>query len=214
MNFAEKARGKLKSEIFTEEDLKICFFDSTTKAIYNGISRSLHSKEFLKLKRGLYVFGTRYQKGNVSQFAIANKMYTPSYVSFESALSFHNLIPEAVYITTSACQLRKKKEFTTHLGKFSYDYIPCSPFFAGVESQKNSSNTLVADAIKALFDLIYVRRLKYDSLKHLEEDLRIDLNEFKTHVDRYTVKDLESLAQSYKKKNVTQFFQTLVRGMK
>ena len=37
---------------------------------------------------------------------IANQIYYPSYISFEFALSYYNLIPEGVYSITSASTLR------------------------------------------------------------------------------------------------------------
>ena len=78
-------------------------------AINSGVARSLKSNDFLRLKRGLFLFSKKLRNGSISKLSIANKLYGPSYVSFESALSYHGLIPEAVYTTTSACFQRKSK---------------------------------------------------------------------------------------------------------
>ncbi len=54
-----------------------------------------------KLRRGYYLFAdTPLDEPALS--LIANRLYAPSYVSFESALSRHGLIPEGVYAVTSA----------------------------------------------------------------------------------------------------------------
>ena len=50
-------------------------------------------------------------------FLIANKIYNPSYVSFEMALSYYRLIPEGVYSITSATA-KKTIKFKTTVGDF------------------------------------------------------------------------------------------------
>ena len=51
---------------------------------------------FLKLKNGLYCLADQ----PPSEMAIANRLYDPSYLSFEFALSYYHLIPEAAYVMT------------------------------------------------------------------------------------------------------------------
>ena len=62
----------------------------------------------------------------------------PSFISFESALSYHGLIPEAVCEVTSSCHLSKKKRFETSIGIFSYTHSPVKPFFLEVEKDEES----------------------------------------------------------------------------
>ena len=211
MNFATILRSKLTYDSFTDNDLKTTFQDKSPSAILSGLSRSLRSKDIIKLKRGIYVFGESLRRAPVSKFSVANKMATPSYVSFESALSFHGLIPEAVYATTSASPQRKEKLFQTHLGDFSFEYIPCQPFFMGVENQKKQSVFLIATPIKALFDFVYRKRKSYRKLQELEVDLRIDQDELKQALIGLSYRDLETLALSYRKKNVASLFELLAR---
>ena len=61
-------------------------------------------------------------------------MISPSYISFESALSYRGLIPEAVYTTTSAC-LKRARRFASKVGLFSFTPIPARAFMEehGVE---------------------------------------------------------------------------------
>jgi predicted transcriptional regulator of viral defense system len=50
-----------------------------------------------RLRRGLYAV-----EGELpSQYALANRLYRPSYISMETALSYHHLIPETVYSMTA-----------------------------------------------------------------------------------------------------------------
>lgn len=53
-----------------------------------------------KLARGFYVFADE-DLSEAELFLIANSIYSPSYVSLQSALSYHHLIPEGVYTLTS-----------------------------------------------------------------------------------------------------------------
>lgn len=214
MNFADKLRKTQKREVFTQEDIGITFQNYSREAFHSGISRSLKSGDILKLKRGLYLFGDRLQRRSVSQFVIANKMYSPSYISFETSLSYHGLIPEAVFVTTSACHQRKKKQFHTPYGDYSYDFIPCLPFFMGVEHSKEKGGVLIANPLKALFDLAYCRKKRYSDLENLEIDWRVDMEALGEYVSQYSLKDLELLAKSYRKRNITMLFEILVREYK
>lgn len=214
MNFSDKLRARLTTEIFSQTDVSIALHRTSRQAVHSGISRSLRSGDILKLKRGLYLFGERLRKQPISRFLIANKLYTPSYISFESALSYHGLVPEAVYVTTSACYLRKKKSFGTGIGEFSYDFIPVSPFFLNVEQTRDSRKALMAGPLKALFDLAYCKKLVYLGLEDMENDLRIDIDALRMLVDKHSYRELEYLASSYRKRNIMALFQLLVREMK
>ena len=214
MNFAYKLREKVRRDVFSQQDLKAILYPMSEQAIRSGVARSLKSNDFLSLKRGLFLFSKKLRKETVSKLSIANKLYGPSYVSFESALSFHGLIPEAVYTTTSACFQRKNKSFSNDLGDFSFDYVPCDPFFMGVESRKEEGGVLIATALRALFDLIYIRRKNYNSIEDVERDLRIERGDLKDAVSKFSSSEIEALAKSYKKKNIYAFYLMLVRNFK
>ena len=214
MNFAYRLRDEIQRDIFSLQELKTIYPQMSEVAIYGAVTRSLKAKEFLKLKRGLYLFSKKLRKGPVSKFLIANKLYYPSYVSFESALSYYGLIPEAVYTTSLACFQRKNKTFLNELGEFSFDYIPIKPFFIGVISNKEEGGVLIANPLRALFDLIYVRKKKYASIEDLQNDLRIEKNNLQKEVSKFSSLEIELLAKSYKKKNVIQFYEMLVRTFK
>ena len=200
--------------MFSDEDLHVAFSDKSSAALLSGLSRFLKTQDIQKIKRGLYLFGDRLRRGKVDSFVIANRLYAPSYVSFESALSFHGLIPEAVYVTTSVCLQSKKKCFHTLLGSFTYDHLPGSPFFLGVEKYETEWGGLVANPLKALFDLVYQRGSDYQSAGDLEEDLRVDLQDLAKYLEAYSYPELTVLAQSYKNQRMVRFFHRLMRDLK
>jgi len=211
MSFAQKIRKIIKHDLFGPEELRIVNSSASEASLHSGISRALKSREIIKLRRGLYLFGKELQKNPVSKFKIANKLYDPSYISFESALAYYGLIPEAVYTTTSACVLRKNKTFTNELGDFHYTYIPCYPFFMGVI---NKDGVLIASPLRALFDFIYYRHKHYDNVNDLREDLRLELHGIKREVTKFTYTQLKKLSGTYKKKNVDQFCEMLIKEYK
>jgi predicted transcriptional regulator of viral defense system len=67
------------------------------------------NKGFIKkVIKGFYIFSDLELNEKVL-FEIANRIYSPSYISFETALFWHGLIPESVYGITSASTRRTYK---------------------------------------------------------------------------------------------------------
>jgi len=108
----------------------------------------------IKLIKGCYVFC----HANFDQrmlFLVANKMTRPSYVSLESALSLHGLIPEQAFSITSVTT-QKTHAYETVKGYFTYKSIKESLFF-GYQASRQTGRppVLIADGEKALLDLLY-----------------------------------------------------------
>jgi len=106
----------------------------------------------LQLKRGLYAFPDALPP----DVFVANKLYTPSYISLEFALSYHGVIPETVYEVTSVTT-KATRRFET-LGKvFSYRKVKKTAY-TGYEIQKQQGiGFYIADAEKAFVDANYLR---------------------------------------------------------
>ena len=107
-----KNKKALKTTIFTHEEIANILKDEVSN-VNAKISYLTKQGILIRLKKGLYTFGGFYQD-SVDNIAIANRLYTPSYVSFDYALSYYGLIPERVYEVTSAT-LYAKKVFDTTL---------------------------------------------------------------------------------------------------
>lgn len=110
--------------------------------------------KIIQLRRGLYTLASPYQKVHIHPFILANRLYSPSYVSYQSALSYYGLIPEGVYTTVSATT-RKTKDWETQLGKFSYHSMQ-KDWFKGYTSLKldDRQSAFIAQPEKALLDLV------------------------------------------------------------
>lgn len=113
-------------------------------------------------------------------FIMANKIYKPSYISLEMALSYHNLIPESVYSVTSVTS-RLTRNYNTSLGHFVYHKIkPGLMFGYRLVSYKNY-NFKMAEAEKAILDFFYINsHLKSDGDF---EELRINKDAFQEKFD-------------------------------
>lgn len=146
------------------------------------------NNKIYRLKRGLYT-----DDPHENPILIANCLLTPSYVSFEYALSFYDLIPEGVYEYTSASVYsRGETRYSNHFGRFSYRNVPKKCFAYGLIS---SNGTLFATKEKALCDLLHVKpsvRSKADLSDLLFEDLRIEPEDFAglNHEDLLALCDL------------------------
>lgn len=87
---------------------------------------------------------------------IANRIYSPSYVSLESALAYHGLIPEGVFAVTSITTL-KTQSFRTLLCPFYYKTMKPSLFFGYFLLQTDGKSVKMADLEKTLFDYFYLK---------------------------------------------------------
>ncbi len=143
-------------------------------------------KKLLRIKKGLYVVVQQDGIGAISRELIANHLYGPSYISLESALSFHKLIPERVHSVRSVTT-KRAKQYETPMGIFDYRSVNSDYFAIGIQMQATEHKTmfLVASPEKALCDMIVLTSgLRLQSGKavkvYLEEDLRVDLTEKKS----------------------------------
>jgi len=165
------------------------------------INRAVATGQLIRIKRGIFSLGKRLAARPLHSFEIAQFIYGPSYISLESALSYHGLIPEAVYMTTSACILRNKT-FRNSLGDFSYNRLPINNFFIGVECiQEGDNQFLMASPWKALLDYIYCRKENWCDFTPVEESLRIELSE----LPKITRTELINFKKYYHSKRISIF---------
>lgn len=113
------------------------------------ISRMLAAGELTPLRRGLYL-----RDRTVNPLALAATIQGPSYVSFQTALAWHGLIPERVEEISSAT-LKRPSVCETAVGRYRYRHVPARVFSIGVERVADASLPwLLASPAKALCDTI------------------------------------------------------------
>jgi predicted transcriptional regulator of viral defense system len=138
-------------------------------------------KGYIKMiRKGYYAFSDLTINEQIL-FLMANKVYTPSYVSLEMALSYYNLIPEAVYGITSVAT-RKTNHFKTDYGEFIYRNIkPVLMFGYKLIAYKNY-NIKIAEIEKAVLDYFYLNA--YLNTENDFDGLRFNGTEFSQIADR------------------------------
>lgn len=195
---------------FTSQDVATLFPESEDKR-YGLVKRAIASNEIIHIRRGLYCLASKYQKKKINLYALAQHIYGPSYVSLESALSWHGWIPEAVYTLTSVSS-GKSKEFKSPLGAFSYSCVPQVVFYTGVERLADGAGNifLMATPMKALADYVYVNKKDWAGLKPAVESLRIEPEEFES----VTSEDIDTLIENYTSRRVQKFLKSLRKDLK
>lgn len=99
-------------------------------------------------------------------FSLANFIYSPSYISFESALNFHGILSQFPYLITSVTTKRNTiKDINTQ--SFSFDHVSPKLFIGFTQIDGN----LVAEPEKALLDQAYFFLKGLKSLSIDEYDL-------------------------------------------
>ena len=211
MNFlAEKAIGHTKTGIFTFGDVLTWLPHATRAAVYAHVQRALKSGEVIQLRRGLYHLSTSVFPALVSTEMLANLIYGPSYVSLESALSYHGWIPEAVHNCTSVTSGRPRHFDTPH-GRFSYVRIKQTPLMAGVLCEQATGGTfLVATPLKALADIVAARGLDWGDSGPLVSSLRIESED----IDGLTPEDFDMLDGVYYSRRARTFLSGLRKELR
>lgn len=147
----------------------------------NFLMRVTDKKEIIRLRRGLYA-----DAKHIDPWLIANRLLSPSYVSYETALSYYGMIPERV-LTFMSVTSQKARKYTTPVGLFEF-YAQNIELFASAYTLVAKSDYFIriATAEKALFDTVSRMRIvartlnSDDALRLVTEDLRIDEGSLKS----------------------------------
>lgn len=121
-----------------------------------------------KVIRGYYIFSDL-QLAEEILFKIANRIYLPSYVSLESALSYYHLIPESVYGITSI-STRRTYHFKTSIAEFIFRTVKPQLFFGYYLKDYKNQYFKMASIEKSLLDYFYLHpdietKQDFDSLR-------------------------------------------------
>ena len=162
------------------------------------IKRDADRGILIRLNRGIYETNR-----NVNPCLLASSILSPSYLSFDWALSHYGLIPEGVVaITSASLGLRKNKTFVNDFGRYEFSDIPVDAFSEAVTYLEEGEYAVkIAIKEKAICDSLCKWRV-VRSVKDLKEllfvDKRIDEGEFAS----CDFKLMARLASLYRKTNL------------
>lgn len=176
---------------------------------YAAVNRALKKGTLVSLRRGIYLIGKPFRKKSPSNLQIAHSIYGPSYISFESALYYHQWIPEAVYTTTCATS-KRANGFNTPLGHFQYTHVPEELCYLGVQRVGEEEAFLIAEPWKALADHYYVHSRDWNKPEDLYQDMRIELEDML----KGDLETLGALSENYGSSKVRKFLGKMLRSLK
>ena len=194
-------KNALPLSIFSHEMI-YSLLEKSISNVNEKISNLVRNKELIRLKKGFYTFSKLYQTKPINLISVANTLYSPSYVSFDYALSYYGMIPERVSEVTSATS-KNEKLFDTPIGRFSYKKISLDAYSLGIDwiYDDIEGGRFIATAEKALCD-----KIKYDRgigtltqasmIEYLKYDLRIDIS------IPLNYELIEIIAAAYKSRNL------------
>ncbi len=202
------AERELDDRIFTDDQLSR-LVEGPSERRYYLVNRAIKAGELIRLRRGLYVLADRYRSQPCHPFALAQMLEPGSYVSLETALAFHGWIPEAVYTTSSIVPRRKSKNVEHELmGRFTFHPMAVQRgyFLEMVQwVQLSGQSILVADPLRAMMDLVCLRKVDWQGMEWIEQGLRIESES----LSKVTGSDLRALKHVYKHKRVQHFLSEL-----
>jgi len=149
-------------KIFTPLDLQRNFgvsYDTARKFILRYVKKGF----IIKLRKGMYSLETYLP----SEVEIANRIYSPSYVSLEYGLMFYNIIPDTVYTVTSVTT-KGTREFVINNISYTYSKIKKNAFRGYLRKSVGGNIVLIAEAEKAFIDYLYFvdlgKKVVYDRI--------------------------------------------------
>lgn len=135
--------------VFSATDFARLFKINRPDTVYKKLDRLIKKKIITRIIKGKYLFGLN----PPDDFTLANFLYQPSYISLESALSFHGIITGFPYAIASVTP-RKTKKYLISGKEKEYEYTHLAPkLFWGYEKKEQF---LMASPEKAVLDYLYL----------------------------------------------------------
>ena len=154
--------------IFSLRDIRNVFPDANVATLKNNLTNWLKKGYIERLKRDLYACVEPILESEIPDFYVANRLYTPSYVSLETALSLYNIIPEIAVQVTSVTT-KPSREFKNRHGVFMYRSCRKRAFTGYLIVVYEGYKVLIADEEKALVDFLYFKQRQGLSIDFEEE---------------------------------------------
>lgn len=178
-----------KYYLFTFKDVLLFYPREREENLKKMLYRWKKKNWVYALKKGVYELS--YPKELIiPDMYIANKLYSPSYVSLETALSHYSIIPEVAMAVTSITT-KPTRRFKNKHGLFVYHTIKTDVFTGYYVDKQAGFDILIAEPEKALVDYIYFK--SYRNKKFDIEEERVD----KGIISRLSAKKINKYAKLY-----------------
>lgn len=175
--------------IFRPRDLQV-IFGVNRRAVEGFLHYNTKKGIFEKLRPGLYALVRK----RPTDFYLANRIYAPSYVSLDTALSYHGLIPESVYSVISVTP-KSTREFEVGGRSFSYRQIKKAAYTGYRPTEVLGETVNLATPEKALADFLYFVYLGKRSPNDRLDWTRVNWSDLEKYVKLFGKKGLAVLTR-------------------
>ncbi len=197
MKFREiyKTLESRKLYVFSTEELLLLYPGETNENLKKLVYRWKQKGWIIALKRGL--FELAYPRSfNIPDLYIANRIYQPSYVSLETALSYYSIIPEVSMAVTSVTTKPTRRYKNDH-GLFVYRTVGPEAYNGYYIESMRGFEVFIAEPEKAFVDYLHfktyrkkgwrlsderfdrkrIKALRQDKLNIYAKPYRVDMGE-------------------------------------
>ena len=119
------------------------------------LSRWVTSKRLVRIHKGWYTLRDPFRRVRLNFNVVACTIKRGSYVSLQSALAYHGMIPEHVAETTCVTTGRPLS-IDSPVGRIGYRHVKRDVFFGYEQEVSGKQEAYIASAEKALLDLFYL----------------------------------------------------------
>lgn len=160
-------------------------------SLYKFLQRLERADILKRVTKGKYLFSLK----ETNDYELANFLFTPSYISLESALSFYGILAQFPYTITSVTPLKTKKIIYNEK-EFEFAHLKREYFFGFIKKD----NFLIALPEKALLDELYFisKGLTNISLDELNLSI-IKKEKLRRMMKYYNFLPLKNLVEKYVK---------------
>lgn len=141
--------------VFAPKDTSLLFPKQNRRLTVLQLHQWAKKGWITRLKRGLYELAFP-EPAPLPDFYIANKLYEPSYISLETALSHYQLIPEMAAQVTCVTPKPTRRFVNVH-GLFTYFSVTPQAFQGACLIHLQGVSILMAEPEKALMDWLYAK---------------------------------------------------------
>lgn len=173
---------------FTSRDISVLLDIKSTRTRENIITKLLEAKILTQLEKGKYFLTS----AKPNDFKISQYIYSPSYVSLESALNVYGVLSQFPFEITAVTLKKPTSKFIN--GKtYTYSRLKKSLFTGYIKKD----DYLMASAEKALFDYLYM------ACKSLRSESYLNEMDFSKIDKKVLLEYLQTTSKSTQKKMLT-----------
>ena len=150
--------------VFSIQDVAMLWKDQNTDAARVRLSYYVTNGDLYRIRRGIYAKNSKYDR-----LELATRVFTPSYVSFETVLAKEGLIFQ--YQTNITVTSYLTREIIIDEQTYTYKKIK-DTVLANSEGVENQNETSVATKERAFLDTLYTNtNYHFDNLRSLDWDI-------------------------------------------